>query len=253
LCVQELDVYLRGRAVLRGVALAARRGAVTAVLGPNGAGKTTLLKAMAGLCEAEGRLAWCGRDLRTMSRQERSRTVAYVPQRSSLEAPLMVWDVVALGRHPCRGAAWTHDATDHVAVERALRAVRAERLARRRYTQLSGGEQRRVIVARALATEAPVVLLDEPTASLDIAHALEVGARLRTLARSGRCIIAAMHQLDEVLRWADDAVLLSEGRLVRAGSVRDVLCRERIRSVYGVETIEGGALGYCLPHDGGRW
>ena len=114
---------LQGRPVLRGIGLTARPGAVTAVLGPNGAGKTTLLRVMAGLCDAQGRLTWCGRDLHAMSRKERSQSVAYVPQHSSLQAALPVWDVVALGRHPFRGAGWAHSAADCAAIERALQAA----------------------------------------------------------------------------------------------------------------------------------
>lgn len=236
-----------GRPVLRGVELQAPAGRITALLGPNGAGKSTLLKAILGLVPSEGRVALGTRSLRDLSAAERAKTVAYVPQRSQLTAPLSVERVVELGRFAHRGVLQGATAADREAVARALRDAGVETLRQRAFPELSGGEQQRVLLARALATEAPVLLLDEPTSALDVRQRLlmhRVLARLRT---EGRTVLVVLHDLDEARAHADRAVLLQEGRVAAAGPVGEVVAAGPVGAVYGVELVEGGGLGWRLP------
>ncbi len=232
-------VRLGRRHVLRGVDVRARRGALTAILGPNGAGKTTLLKALLGLVPlAAGEVCVDGVSLARMSRLERARRLGYVPQRSRLDAPMPARDVVALGRF---AAATGHRGDDPV-VERALRRVGAVHLADRPFSRLSGGEQRLVTLARALAAGARTVLLDEPTSSLDVAHRLRVCELMRELAAADIAVVCVLHELDDARRYADDVVVLQDGQVAGSGVTAEVVSR-----VYGVELRERDALGFRRP------
>jgi iron complex transport system ATP-binding protein len=200
-------------------------------LGPNGAGKTSLLKALAGLLPFEGRVSWGGRELWRIDPLERAKIMSYVPQRSLLDAGLTVQEVVEQGRY-CHGPGIGRNGADKVAVEAALIATHLQEQRARRYTQLSGGEQRRVLLARALATEAPLLLLDEPTASLDIAHALAFFETLQSLALQGRTVLTVLHDPRDAERFCDRAAVLASGRLVYSGPgpLPDAIIEE----VYGV-------------------
>jgi iron complex transport system ATP-binding protein len=237
--VRELGVVLGGRSIVRAVSFAADRGTVTAVLGPNGAGKTTLLKALVGLLPYSGQILVDGRDLAAGSRRQRrqrARLVAYVPQRSALDAPLRVETVVGHGRYAHTSAA-VLQGEDLRAVRAAMAATDIADLAGRSYLELSGGEQRRVLIARALATGARILLLDEPTESLDVGHALALFGLLRDLATSGVCVIAVLHDLNDALAFTDRALLLDHGAVAAAGPTADILTDEPIRRVYGVEPV----------------
>ena len=241
-----LGVALAGRQLLHAIDMDAAHGTLTAVLGPNGAGKTTLLRALAGLLPSSGSVELDGQPLASMAPRERSRRLAFVPQRSQLSARLPVWSVVAQGRFARRTGLGGPSSADLQAIEAALRKADVAHLAEREFPQLSHGEQRRVLLARALATEARVLLLDEPAASLDIPHALGLYATLRALSAEGCCVIAVMHQLDEALRFTDRALLLQAGRQVAAGATAEVISAENVARVYGVTLVPGGALGFRL-------
>jgi len=236
--------YARGPEVLRGLDFEAPRGAVTALLGPNGSGKSTLLKAVLGLLPSEGTLELDGVDPRALSLPERARTLAYVPQRTQLAAQMTVRAVVELGRFGQRGAFASTNAEDARAVEQALHEADAEAFAERPFRELSGGEQQRVLLARALATGARTLLLDEPTSSQDVRHVLEMHAALRALAARGHAIAIVLHDLNEARRHVDRAVLLQAGRVHASGPVRSVVEAGAVRAVYGVELVEGAGLGY---------
>jgi iron complex transport system ATP-binding protein len=217
------------------------------ILGPNGAGKTTLLKAIMGLVPHRGAVLQAGQPLSALSSKERARCVAYVPQRSLLNAPLTVSSVVAQGRY-CHGSDLTAlTRADRQAIEQALQATDMTALAERPFTELSGGEQRRVLLARALATEAPVILLDEPNASLDLSHALRLFHHMKQLAANGRTLVVVLHDLNDALSWCDCALLLSEGRVVTHGPPAQVLDADRVRQVYGVVVEHKSTLAYALP------
>ena len=248
--IEELRVRLGRREVLRGLSFDAPRAQVTALLGPNGAGKTTCLKALLGLVPARGRLLLDGEALGGLTPAERALRVGYVPQRSLLSAALSARAVVEQGRFLRYGVMGAPGPDDREAVDEALRWTRAEHLAERAFTRLSGGEQQRILLARALATGARTVLLDEPTSALDVSQSLSMVALLRRLAEEGRCVVVVLHDLDEARRCADRAVLLDGGRLVAAGPSAEIIAPPPVRAVYGVELIEGAGLGYRLPEGG---
>lgn len=245
LSARELRVQRGARTVLEGFQLSAAVGGVYALTGPNGAGKSTALKALGGLLPCSGQLQVSGRALRELSPRERARQIAYVPQQSLLQSGISVREVVLQGRY-AHDPVWPQRHKHSEPVERAMAQTDVLGLAARPWNQLSGGEQRRVLLARALATEAPVILLDEPTSSLDVAHALQLLTQLRELAAQGRCIVAVLHDLGQVEQYADTALLLDNGRTVAAGPTREVITSENIRRVYGVELVPNSALGYRL-------
>lgn len=240
LVLQGVSVRLGGRSVLEDVTLRAPRGSFTALVGPNGAGKSTLLRALLARVHAEGSLLLDGAPLGALSPEERARKVAWVPQRSALAAELRVEEVVAQGRFAHGEALGSAARGGHV--EQALAQVGAAHLRGRRFPTLSGGEQQRVLLARALATGAEVLLLDEPTAALDLGAALDVLARLRALAQEApRVVLAAIHALPDALRFADRAVVLEGGRVQAEGPVEQVITPARVESVWGVRWEAGGA------------
>lgn len=236
--------YPRGPQVLRDVDFEAPRGQVTALLGPNGSGKSTLLKAVLGLIESEGGLDLDGEDLRVQPLRERARRIAYVPQRTQLVAAMSVRSVVELGRFGHRRPFAGPSAEDASAVDGALAETDTDTLVARPFRELSGGEQQRVLLARALATGANTLLLDEPTSSQDVRHVLDLHAVLRILANRGRAIVIVLHDLSEARRHADRAVLLRNGGVHSSGSVRTVIETQAVQAVYGVELVEGEGLGY---------
>ena len=240
-----------GRVILDDVAFRAEEGSIAAILGPNGAGKSTLLKTLAGILEHEGRVELDGRPLADWTSRERARRIAYVPQRSELTAALHVETVVSQGRYAHTGGLGQPGAADRRAIAAAMARTDVLGLAGRLFDQLSIGERRRVLLARALATEARAILLDEPTEALDVRHALELHALLRELADDGYCVVAVLHGLDAARRRTDRATLLSEGKVVADGASPEVVTYEHVRAVYGVELVEGGSLGFRLESPGG--
>lgn len=252
------SVSLGKRVVLTDVALSCQKGTHTAILGRNGAGKTTLLRAIVGLVKASGSVRINGAPLHELSPLQRARLVAYVPQRSELQARLSVEDVVAQGRFAHRQnpvflrggqAHGSHRASElralHArAIEVALDMTDTRALRYRYYPELSGGEQRRVLLARALASEAPVIALDEPTAGLDISHALAFYEQLRHLTAWGRTVVTVLHHLNDAASWCDRAAVVHDGKLFFEGP--PTLPAEVVREVYDVEVVPGAAPDYRL-------
>ena len=235
---QSLSVTLAGRVVLRDVSLVLSAGHLVALVGPNGAGKTTLLRALAGLVPSEGAIHVGGDALSSLSLRERARRFAYLPQGHIVHWPLPARDIVALGRYP-------HGVTDPArltpkdadAVQRAMQAADVTRFAARRVTELSGGERSRVALARVLAVEAPVILADEPTNSLDPRHQIDVMKTLRTAADQGGLVMVVTHDLGLAARFADTIVVLSEGRLVSLGVPADALSEQVMAEVFRVSAF----------------
>jgi iron complex transport system ATP-binding protein len=238
-----LRVEISGRPIVRGVDLTVEKGEWVSVLGPNGAGKTTLLRAAAGLVRAQGDVRLLGRELASLSRRAVARLVALVPQVPVLPAGLTVGEYVLLGRTPHVGVFAREGATDRAAAAEALARLELEELAGRPLGSLSGGELQRAVIARALAQDAPILFLDEPTTALDIGHqqqALELVERLRC--NEGLTVVAAMHDLTLAAQYGDRVVLVDGGRVVADGQGRDVLTAKRVESLYGarVRVLDDG-------------
>jgi iron complex transport system ATP-binding protein len=243
---RAVGVRLGGRAILEDVAFDASPGSVTAIVGPNGSGKTTLLRALAGLVDFTGRIDVAGADVRTLRPAERARSIAYLPQASELRAMLSVRQVVALGRYAARPGLFASLRSDDVAVAQALARVRVPHLLEQAYPKLSGGQKRLVLLARALATGATTLLLDEPTASLDVKHALELFELLASLAGEGYTVVVVLHDLDDVQRHAARAVLLDAGRVQAAAPPEDAAFVSAAERVYGVSLVPADRLGFRL-------
>lgn len=235
LTAKGVNVSLGGRAVLQDISLSLSTGHLVALVGPNGAGKTTLLRALAGLIPASGEIEIGGRALASLSLRERAKRFAYLPQGHIVHWPLASRDIVALGRYP-------HGATDPArlsprdaeAVARAMQAADVVQFADRRAAELSGGERSRVALARVLATEAPVILADEPTSSLDPRHQLDVMQTLRKAADSGVLVIVVTHDLGLAARFADRVLVMSAGRLVSQGKPVEALSEQVLADVFRV-------------------
>lgn len=240
-----LEVWLGDRQVLREIDLSVEPGSILGILGPNGAGKSTLVRALAGLVPRNGGgIELDGRPLEAWRPADRSRRIGYVPQRSELQSGLTVERVVELARFAHRGplAPWTR--ADRDAVREALAITDATRFGDRRFTELSEGERRRVLIARALAGGARCLLLDEPTSALDVAHALALCDVLRSLRDRGHAIAVVLHDINEAHRLVDRAVVLAEGRRLAEGDREAVFAAPVIRSAFGIELVEGGAFGF---------
>jgi iron complex transport system ATP-binding protein len=232
---EEVSVRLGGVLIVERASLALGSGELTALVGPNGAGKTTLVRALAGLLPAGGRIMLDGRPLADFSPRERARRIAYLPQGNVFHWPLAVAAVVQLGRTPHGDPFSRMSAADRAAVQRALTLTATDGFAARPVTTLSGGERARVALARALATEAPVLLADEPTVSLDARHQLVVMDVLRDAARGGTSVLAVVHDLALAARFADRVIVMERGRLVADAPPGEALNPERLAQTFGVE------------------
>ncbi|HTK24474.1 MAG TPA: ABC transporter ATP-binding protein [Gaiella sp.] len=243
--LERVTVTLGGREVVREVTAEIETGDWVALIGPNGAGKTSLLRAVAGLLPCDGSVSLEGASLAELGRRERAQRLALVPQEPRTPPWLTVAEYVLMGRTPyLRPLAREGDA-DHDAAARALSRLDLDELAERTLGTLSGGERQRVVVARALAQEASIVLLDEPTASLDIGHQQQALDLLDALRETeGLTLVAAMHDLTLAAQYADRVLLLDQGRVVADGAPAEVLTEEALAQHYGarvrVVTLDDG-------------
>ncbi len=244
LALEGLSVVLGGERVVDGLAAGVEEGEWVALIGPNGAGKTTALRAVAGLVGHEGRVQLFGDDAQGMTRRQLARLVALVPQVPLIPGHITVREYVLLGRTPHLGYFGGESRGDHAAVDEALVQLDLTQFARRRLDTLSGGERQRATLARALAQDAPILLLDEPTAALDVGRQQQVLELVDSLrATRGLTVFSTMHDLTLAGQYADRLLLLDRGKLVAAGSAADVLTRALITEHYGAEVTVVAAPG----------
>lgn len=229
-----LAYHADGHRVVQHAAISAPPGQITAIVGPNGSGKSSLVRGVLGLMPVHaGRILAGTTDLLRATAREMSRLVAVMPQREALVFPMLVHDYVALGRSPFLGL-WDAPSAHDVAVIRgAMERSDVLPFAARRTDELSGGEWQRVRLARALAQDTPILLLDEPTTFLDIAHEMATFETLACEAQSGRTVVLVSHTLTLVARFADQIVLMHEARVAASGPPRDVMQAATLEAVYG--------------------
>ena len=233
--IEALSVSFGKRAVLRDVGAAFGPGEFVGVLGPNGAGKSTLARAILALLRHDsGRVLIDGRDVGGLPRAVLARRVAYLPQGQTLHWPLSVERLVGLGRLPHLGPLSRIAPTDAAAIEAAMARADVVPLRARIATELSGGERARVLLARALAVQAPALIADEPLAALDPGHQIEVMELLAAEARAGALVIVILHDLTMAARHCDRLILLDGGRIVADGRPAAVLDAARLAAVYGI-------------------
>ncbi len=240
LSLDHLSVPIGRRPVLRDIGFTADGGTLLGLVGPNGAGKSTLGRAIAGLlAPSAGIVAVDGVPLSAMARRDAARLIAYLPQGDAVHWPLAARATVALGRGPYLGRFGTLSPADEAAIERALARADLTSMADRDVQSLSGGERARVLLARALAVEAPILIADEPVGALDPRHALRIMGLLREEAERGALVIAVLHDLALASRFCDRLIMLHEGRLVADGPPHDVLSPPGLARHYRVSGHHG--------------
>ncbi len=232
--LQHIGVRYGERVILRDLTAEVAEGRVTAVMGPNGCGKTTLLRCIGGLLTpGEGCVCIGGRPVADYTARVLAQQVAFVRQQAQTDFDFSAFETVLMGRNPYQRHLQNESQRDWDIVERCMRQTGTWELRFARPAEMSGGELQRVMIARALAQETPVLLMDEPVSNLDIAHQLEV---MRLLREAGKTTVIVIHDLNLALRFCDDVLLLHEGTLLFHGPVADGLSPERIQTVYGVAT-----------------
>lgn len=236
------------RVVLAGIDLTLASGRVTAILGPNGAGKSTLLKAAVGLLPTMGTVRLGDAAVATMDPTARARAIGYLPQAAAVHWNVLAREAVALGRLPHRSAYAAPSPADAAAVDAALAATETTHLANRPIAELSGGERARVLLARVLAGAPRWLLADEPLASLDPAHQLDILDRLRAVAGAGSGVAIVLHDIVQAGRVADDVLLMKEGRVAAFGPAAAMLTPAVLEPVFDVAFgILGGPHPICIP------
>lgn len=229
LVASALDVTLRGRRVLSDVSLTVGANEVIGLIGPNGAGKTTLMRAILGLLPHTGQSS-----LAQMSPRDRGRAVAWMPQTREIAWPVTVETLVMLGRTPHLDTGQRVSDADRAAVERTLHRMELDALRNRTATRLSGGEQARVLIARALAQETPLLMADEPIAGLDPAHQIATMKTFAGLATEGRSVIVSLHDLGLAARHCTRLIVLDRGHVIADGVPGDVLTVDLLRDTFGI-------------------
>jgi iron complex transport system ATP-binding protein len=251
---QELCFSYENEPVLKDISFSIGAGELVALIGPNGSGKTTLLRILLGhLRPSAGEVLLDNRRLQTYAPKQLAKTISYVSQQTGLNFPLTAFELVSLGRFP-HASRFSFSSADSLAVQRALGATHALHLSERNFTRLSGGEQQKVLIARALAQSASILLLDEPTVHLDLYHQLQILSALkRQCVEQQTTILSVLHDVNLISLFADKALLLGSGQLRGCGPVAEVITATNIKELLGVdmkaaEDPETG-LRFFIPRD----
>lgn len=248
LTIKDLKFDYSSIPILKNVNMELKPGEIVSIIGPNGAGKSTLIKCIDRILDPEGDIKLGENDIKKMNLRDLAKHIGYVPQSPESMFPTTVLDTVLMGRSP--HSSWRFSEKDVDKALNALEILGLPEFTLRDYNELSGGQQQRVIVARAIAQETDILLLDEPTSSLDIKHQITLMELLRGLVKDlGISVIMAIHDLNIGARYSDRLVLMSEGKIVSAGNPLSVLTKEAIETVYGVEAIVKveGDIPYIIP------
>jgi len=235
--VEKLNFYIDGVHILKDISLEAEKGEFIGLIGPNGAGKTTLLKCINGINRGTGLVELGGRDIRTMSSRQIASMVAMLHQDTAVAFPFTVLDVVLTGRYHKLGRFRPETPEDYAVARRCMEYTDTLRLESRAINTLSGGERQRALFARVLAQETDLILLDEPSASLDIAYEEQLFKNARELGEGGKAVIAAVHDLKVAVRYCTRLIMMKDGRIIADGSPESVITRENLRQSYGVDAI----------------
>lgn len=246
--LKVMDLFFRynGAPVLRGIELSVEKGRILSIVGPNGAGKTTLLKCITRILRpVKGAVLLDRMDTTRMPRKELAKYLGYVSQRVPIKFPVSVFDAVLFGRRPF--ISWRPSQKDLERTAEIIEEMNLTDLAMRDINEISGGQQQKVLLARALAQDTPYLLLDEPTGSLDLRHQLEILEKIAALAKDkGTGVLMAMHDLNLAARFSDRIVMLHRGAIFCSGTPQDVMRKENIAKVYGVEAAIRRGNGYLV-------
>lgn len=243
------DLYFRHshsqKDILKGMSFAVKEGRMTTLLGPNGSGKTTLFKCLTGLWRVRrGTVRLGDRDLSKLSHAERAGIMAVVPQEHDPPFPYCVQDIVLMGRASHVALFSSPSAKDIRAADEAIEEVGIGGLRERPYTQISGGERQLVLIARAIAQEAPILILDEPTSHLDFRNQIMILTKVRRIACQRRLtVLMTLHDPNAAMQFSDEIILFTEGRLVDQGEPKEVLTRENLKKIYSLDVS-------VIPHEG---
>jgi iron complex transport system ATP-binding protein len=233
--VQDLAFAYRHQPVFDHVSFALHPGEVVGLVGPNGSGKSTLLRLLLGILPAQhGHILLDGTPICSLSRKAIARYAAFVPQDTAIDVAFTTRDIVAMGRNPYLGRFQPETPDDRAAIEWALAATATQHLTARFVQELSGGERQRVMLARALAQQAPLLLLDEPTANLDVAHQLEMLSQIQSVVHDNRGALIALHDFNLAARFCDRILMLADGHLVAQGKPEAVITEDHLATYFHI-------------------
>ena len=235
--VKNLKFAYKDEPVLKNLHFNIKKGMFLSIVGPNGSGKSTILKLLNNIYHPESSSILIeGRDIRKFKRKELARKIALVPQDTAIDFEFTVEEVVLMGRHPYKGRFERENGEDHRMVEEAMELTNTLYLKDRMITELSGGERQRVLIARAIAQDPAIILLDEPTAHLDINHQIEILNLLKKLNKErGMTIVLVIHDINLGVRYSDEIIMLNQGKIIGRGKPENVITKENIREAYDLK------------------
>lgn len=235
--LENLSFSVEGKEILSAISLEVKKGEFVGLIGPNGAGKTTLLKSINGLNKTQGKIYLTGKDSKKMGEKNLARQVALMKQDTEVSFPFSAWEVVLMGRYPHLGWSKQEKEEDRRIARRYMEYTDTSALANKYINTVSGGERQRIMFAKVLTQETPIILLDEPTSNLDLAHQEQLFTYGKEFCQQGGTIVAAIHDLRVAARYCQRLVLLKKGRIIAQGTPEEVLTATNLKEAYGVEAV----------------